>query len=121
MTAAAINRMRHGRAATLAFCVGICAALSLPAAAAAKTWTVKITGMRYEPATVTVDSGDTIVWVNEDPVAHTVTSVAAGRFDSRAIAPGGHWRHEAAAPGRYAYACAFHPTMQAMLIVKPKP
>lgn len=118
---AATKWVRIMRAATLALCVGICAALVWPAAAVAKTWTVKITGMRFEPATVTVASGDRIVWVNEDPVAHTVTSVAAGRFDSRAIAPGGRWRHEAARPGRYAYACAFHPPMQAMLIVKPKP
>ena len=90
-------------------------------AAVAKTWTVKITGMRFEPATVTVARGDTVVWVNDDPVAHTVTSRDAGRFDSQSIGPGERWRHEFSTAGRFAYACAFHPTMQATLIVKGKP
>lgn len=104
-------------------CIGALVVLGLtaPASASAKTWTVKIANMRFEPASLTVARDDTIVWVNEDVVAHTVTSSSAGRFDSQSIAPGGRWRYQAKAPGRYPYACTFHPTMQATLIVKGKP
>lgn len=119
MTAAAIKHGRGKRAAAIVLCMGALASLALPAEA--KTWTVKIAGMRFDPATVTVARGDTVVWVNEDPFPHTVTSADAGRFDSHAIAPGASWRYRAKALGRYAYACTFHPTMQATLVVKGKP
>jgi plastocyanin len=118
--ATAATRLTIGvRAVTVALCIA--AAAGHVPLAQAKTWTVKIAGMQFGPATVTVARGDTVVWVNDDVVAHTATSSVAGRFDSRAIAPGGNWRYEADTPGRYPYACTFHPTMQATLIVKEKP
>jgi plastocyanin len=107
------------RVAAMLVCVGAWAAHATPAEA--KTWTVKITGMQFDPATVTVATGDTVVWVNEDPFQHTVTSSGARRFDSHAIAPGAKWRYDASTPGRYPYLCTFHPTMRATLIVKGKP
>lgn len=119
MAAAATRRVRRIRAAGAAFCAAALMLIVLPVQA--KTWTVKIAGMRFEPAAVTVARGDTIDWINEDLVAHSVTSVAGGRFDSHAIAPGGKWRYRATTPGRYPYACTFHPTMQATLIVKERP
>lgn len=119
MAAAATRRARRIPGAGALLCAAALIFPTLPAQA--KTWTVKITGMRFEPAKVTVARGDTIDWVNEDLVAHSVTSAAAGRFDSHAIAPGGKWRYRAMASGRYPYACTFHPTMQATLIVKEKP
>ena len=111
------------RRVNVLLCIGVLAVLGLttPASASAKTWTVKIANMRFAPASLTVERDDTIVWVNEDVVAHTATSSAAGGFDSQSIAPGGQWRYQAKAPGRYPYACSFHPTMQATLIVKGKP
>lgn len=111
------------RRTSVLLCIGALVLLGLtaPASASAKTWTVKIANMRFEPASLTVERGDTIVWVNEDVVAHTATSSAAGGFDSQSIAPGGQWRDQAKAPGRYPYACTFHPTMRATLIVKGKP
>ena len=39
-----------------------------------KTHTVTVDGMRFQPDDLTVASGDTIVWVNKDLVAHTATS-----------------------------------------------
>lgn len=119
MTAAAIKPGRRRRVAAIVLCIGTWAAFAPPAEA--KTWTVKIADMRFDPATVTVAPGDTVVWVNEDLVPHTATSAAAGRFDSHAIAPGASWRYRVTALGRYAYACTFHPTMQGTLIVKGKP
>ncbi|HET7220455.1 MAG TPA: hypothetical protein VFJ02_20525, partial [Vicinamibacterales bacterium] len=60
-----------------------------PGAAASKpapsTHTITIEAVSYAPATLTVNVGDTVAWVNKDPFAHTATSQAAG-FDSKEIA-----------------------------------
>ncbi len=86
---------------------------------AATTHRIIIEGMRFNPPSVTVARGDTIVWVNQDLVAHTAT--AAGVFDSHEIPPDASWTYVAHTPGRYAYICTFHPTMKATLTVKRKP
>lgn len=119
MTAAATKPGRSTCVAAIALGIGAWAALAMPVEA--KTWTIKIADMRFEPATVTVAPGDTVVWVNQDLVPHTATSAVPEGFDSHAIAPGANWHYRAAMPGRYAYACTFHPTMRATLIVKGKP
>ena len=77
---------------------------------------VTIDAFAFEPAVVSVDRGDTIVWRNDDPVPHTVT--APGSFDSGAIAPGGRWRYTAAIRGRHEYICSFHPMMKGLLVVR---
>ena len=77
---------------------------------------VTIDAFAFEPAVVSVDRGDTIVWRNDDPVPHTVT--APGSFDSGAIAPGGRWRYTAATRGRHEYICSFHPMMKGLLVVR---
>ncbi|KHK59247.1 hypothetical protein PI86_09945 [Burkholderia sp. A9] len=101
--------------------IGVLAALAIAAAdvAASTTHRITIEGMRFNPASLTVARGDTIVWVNKDLVAHTAT--AAGVFDSHEIAPDASWTYVANTPGRHAYLCTFHPTMKATLIVKGKP
>ena len=55
----------------------------MPALAGAATQTVTIEGMKFQPASVTVKRGDTVVWQNKDVVPHTAT--AAGKFDSKNI------------------------------------
>lgn len=89
---------------------------ALPCAAQADTHTVRIEGMQFVPATLTVKSGDRIVWENEDLVPHTAT--AAPGFDSGSIGPGRRWTQAAAKPGRYEVVCRFHPGMKATLVVQ---
>lgn len=85
-------------------------------AAQAGTHVVKIAGMQFAPAQLVVKPGDTVVWQNADLVPHTAT--AAGRFDSKTIAPGKRWSHVMAKAGHYDYVCALHPTMKASIEVK---
>ena len=82
-----------------------------------KTHAVTIEGMRFEPQTLTVSSGDTIVWVNKDLVPHTATSKAGG-FDSKTIQADESWTYTAGTKGEFAYICAFHPAMKATLRVQ---
>jgi plastocyanin len=82
-----------------------------------KTHTVIIEGMRFQPESLTVARGDTIVWVNKDLVPHTATSEAGG-FDSKDIQADKSWRYTIHKTGDFAYLCTFHPTMKATLRVK---
>lgn len=67
--------------------------------------------------TLTVQRGDTIVWVNKDPFPHTVTAKSV--FDARSIAEGKSWKYTARTPGEYPYLCTFHPNMKGTLRVLP--
>ena len=101
-------RARHAMA-TLAMAV-------LPAVAAGETHTVTVEGMKFQPETLTVRRGDTVVWQNKDIVPHTVT--AAGRFDSGPIGAGARWSWIAGQAGRLEYVCAFHAGMKAAVVVQ---
>ena len=67
-------------------------------AAPPTTHTVTIDGSRFDPSTLAVKAGDTVVWVNKDPFPHTSTSKAGG-FDSQTIAAGKSWTLTAAKKG----------------------
>lgn len=82
------------------------------------THTVEIREMEFHPAELRVNPGDTIVWVNRDLVPHTATAPDSA-WTSPPLAQGERWRMVARAPGEGAYICAFHPVMEARLIVEP--
>ena len=84
---------------------------------AAKTYTVVIENMAFNPQTLTVKPGDRIVWINKDLFPHTATADAKA-FDSHSIDANASWTLVAAKAGVYAYACAFHPTMKGTLTVQ---
>jgi plastocyanin len=75
-----------------------------------------VDAMHYEPATLKIRPGDSVIWTNKDMVSHTVTSKDGG-FDSKAIAPGKTWKLASAKKGLFAYACSFHPMMKGRLEV----
>jgi plastocyanin len=104
------------------FVVGACLiawvfGLSAAERPASKTHTVTLDGMRFRPDDLTVASGDTVVWVNKDLVAHTATS-ETGSFDSKIIQPEESWKVTFKKKGEFRYFCRLHPTMQAILRVK---
>ena len=87
--------------------------------ASTKTVTVAIRSFKFEPATVTVNQGDTVEWKNDDVVPHTATEdVRKPSFDSGTIEVGAAWRYIARNKGTYDYTCTFHPNMEGKLIVK---
>ncbi len=93
-------------------------ALGLPSAAAkGRVHTVTIRDMKYLPATLIVNVGDTVVWKNEDMVPHTVTDRGKS-FDSGSIVNGASWSDVVNKKGTYSYYCTFHPNMNGKLIVR---
>lgn len=87
-----------------------------PSQAEPATHTVRIEGMQFVPATLTVRKGDRIVWKNADLVPHTATAV--GKFDSKTIAAGQSWSARALAPGHYDVVCTLHPGMKSVVVVQ---
>ncbi len=74
---------------------------------------VKIRAMRFEPKHVTIRAGETVAWLNEDAVAHTITS-GEGRMPTHSpmsspfMMRGATFSHAFAEPGRYEYLCMPH-------------
>jgi plastocyanin len=63
-----------------------------------KAGTVVIREFKFEPATVTVHSGETVEWKNDDFVPHTATvdgDAQKPAFDSGTIHTGAAWRYVA--------------------------
>jgi plastocyanin len=80
--------------------------------------------INFTPATIKVVLGvnNTIVWTNQDPIPHTVTSSSvpsgAAAFDSGTMSQGQTYQATLTVPGTYKYLCTIHPTwMVAQIIV----
>jgi plastocyanin len=86
--------------------------------ASPQTHTIVISGSKFQLPALTVNSGDTVEWKNNDIVPHTATSTDSNAFDSGRIEVGGSWRYVANKKGTYNYECSFHPNMQGRLVVK---
>ena len=74
--------------------------------AGATTHNINIASGGYTPDTLTIDSGDTVVWTNTDTTDHTATD-SDGGFDSFPITPGGSFSFTFTTAGTYNYSCLF--------------
>jgi plastocyanin len=79
---------------------------------------VFIIDMAFSPSSLTVSAGTTVKWTNKDAMAHTVTSVPAGLFDSGTIPNGGTFSFTFPTAGSFNYYCSIHPTMLGVVIVQ---
>ena len=81
---------------------------------------VHIADFAYKPPTLTIHAGQTVLFVNDDGDAHTVTATDKS-FDSGGLDSKEQWLHTFTKPGTYAYFCALHPYMKATIVVTPAP
>jgi plastocyanin len=89
-----------------------------PAAhAAAARANVKITNFAFKPGTIHVKPGQTIRFVNNDSVAHTVTATKGAHFDSGNLKPGKAFSVKAGKAGTIRYICLIHPDMKGSIKV----
>jgi len=72
----------------------------------------------YKPLSLTIPAGTTVTFVNDDDVAHTVTSSDDKKaFDSGNMDKNTKWTFTFKTPGTYQYVCAYHAFMKAKVIV----
>jgi plastocyanin len=92
---------------------------SAPAAhaAAARAASVKITNFAFKPGTIHVKPGQTIRFVNDDSVTHTVTATKGAKFDSGNLKPGKSFTVKAGKAGTIHYVCLIHPDMKGTIKV----
>lgn len=76
---------------------------------------VKVSGLGFEPSTLTVHEGERITWENEDLIVHTVTGSG---FDSGDLPAGRSWTLVAKRRGTFNYACRYHPNMKGTVVIK---
>ena len=85
----------------------VCATAAAPASAA--TIEVKMSNVAYEPATISAKAGDTIVWTNNDVVAHSAT--ARDKSWDVVVMPKKTGSFTVKAAGTIEYYCKYHPNM----------
>jgi len=78
---------------------------------------VMILNLSFQPASITVGRGSTIVWRNQDTVAHTVIA-EDGSFGSDAIVAGDTFVQRFDKVKTYTYSCSIHPEMKGTIIVE---
>jgi plastocyanin len=74
----------------------------------------------YEPTTISIPTGMTVIWFNEDQSEHSVTASSAPQgaaFDSGLIAPGGFFTHTFSVPGIYDYDDSANPSSKGRIKV----
>ena len=78
-----------------------------------------VSSIGYSPDTITIVIGvnNTVVWVNDDNMPHTVTATNK-LFDSGNMNPGDTFSYTFTSPGTYTYGCSYHPWMKGTVIVE---
>lgn len=85
-------------------------------AAPHKTDTVEIKQMAFSPATITVNKGDTIVFINHDLVDHDVTEEGKKLWTSSPLHPGQAWSKVFTESANYF--CSLHVVMKGKVVVQ---
>lgn len=90
-----------------------------PNGEAVRSAKVEIVDFAYAPATVTIQSGGKVTWLNQDSTEHTAT-LDDGSFSSGDLAEGKLKSDSFKVPGTYAYHCEIHPEMKGTVeVVEP--
>jgi plastocyanin len=93
------------------------AVVSFPALLAAKQVTVTISNGQFNPSSIDVQVGDTVVWTNSDDRDHTV--VGSG-FKSGNLRPGASFSFQFTKSGKFSYGSSIYPRMKGAVNVKDK-
>jgi plastocyanin len=79
---------------------------------------IDISGFAFNPGTVTIPKGATVIWTNRDSVSHTVVSDTGSEIGSSSLSQGDTYAHTFDTPGTYDYHCGVHPSMKGTIIVQ---
>lgn len=90
-----------------------------PAGAAAEdsaAATVEMRMIAFAPGETHIEAGQSVRWVNRDPVPHTVTA-GDQTWGSALLGEGAQYTRRFDEPGRYPYFCTPHPQMRGVIVV----
>lgn len=89
--------------------------ISCGQAIAPKSHIVLIQHMKFQPAELTINSGDTVTWINKDFVDHDITEEKSKAWRSSAIPNGKKWSRVITSSAEYF--CSIHVVMKGKLKV----
>lgn len=84
---------------------------------AAAAGSVTMQNFAFHPGSITINTGDTVTWTNNDSAPHTATG-KGGSFDTGTIKKGQSASHTFQSPGTFSYTCTIHPNMHGTVVVK---
>ncbi len=87
-----------------------------PVQAQLQTEDIEVRDYTFQPDSITVEPGTTVIWTNYDNDQHTVTSNEE-IFDSGLFGEGETFEYTFEEPGTYEYFCRPHPFMTGEVIV----
>ena len=90
--------------------LGLCMVFLLVSLVSAEEYIVYINGIAF-PEPFDIVSGDTVTWVNNHSITHTITDSYGYWFDSGDVAPGENWSHTFYTLGNNPYYCIYAPGM----------
>lgn len=83
---------------------------------------IEMRNTRFNPRTLSIKQGTTVIWTNEDSIIHTVTSGTrnneSGIFDSGNMSGGQTFSYTFNDKGTFDYFCRPHPGMDGTIIVE---
>ncbi len=71
----------------------------------------------FAPNPITISTGMTVTWMNNDSITHTSTS-DTGAWNSGSLAPGASFSHTFQSAGTFSYHCTIHPGMVGTVTVR---
>ncbi len=77
---------------------------------------VSIANFAFDPATLTITTGTTVTWTNNDTASHTVAG-DDGSWGSKSLAKGDTFSFTFTQAGTFSYHCGVHPSMKATITV----
>jgi len=92
-------------------------ATSSPSPSASAASTVVVQGFSFQPASITIQTGASVTWQNDDPVSHQIVS-NTNAFSSPVLNTGGSYTHVFDQAGTYPYHCGIHPYMTGLITVQ---
>jgi len=100
--------------------IGTTAAAAMPllssSATAQTTHEVTIKGFAFEPTSLSITAGDSVVFTNEDNAPHTATA-DNGSFNTGRLDRGQSTTVTFSGARSFSYFCEFHPNMKASIDV----
>jgi plastocyanin len=85
---------------------------------------IEIKNFSFSPAEITIKSGDTVKWTNQDEAPHLVASdphpthTDLPGLESKSLAKGDSYEFTFEKTGTYGYHCHLHPSMKGKIVVE---
>jgi len=79
---------------------------------------IEIRSFAFVPSEITINVGNTLTWVNNDLVPHTITSDSGTELNSPTLSKGKTFSYTFNTAGTYEYHCSIHSSMKGKIIVE---